>query len=124
MQNNLNNSSILSPTETNLTTVNQTVTFDKEVYDALTSINPIYRNSIINMAVKQFMNTDIFGYYFSNAAINDLLNKDMTNVKAPFINQVQASTQTIYQEQHNQQNQHNQQKPQAEVPPIASWDNF
>lgn len=119
-----NNSNVLSPTGTNLTTVDQTVKFDKEVYDIIASINPIYRNSIINMAVKQFMNTDIFGYYFSNAAINDLLNKDMTNVKAPSINQVHTSAQNVYQEQHNQQNQHNQQKPQAEVPPIASWDNF
>ena len=83
MQNNLN---VLSPTVTNLTTVDQTVKFDKEVYDIIASINPIYRNSIINMAVKQFMDTDIFGYYFSNNAINDLLNKYMTNIKAPSIN--------------------------------------
>ena len=126
--NNINNlSNVYNDIHTNTNkpqVIDQTVRFDQEIYDIISTINPVYRNSMINMALKQFFDTDIFKYYFSkNEGDKEILNPNISNI--PNIDSAQQihHGQPVQVVQATQATQATQ-TASTPAPAIASWDNF
>jgi len=120
--NNINNlSNVYNDIHTNTNkpqVVDQTVRFDQEIYDVISNINPVYRNSMINMALKQFFDTDIFKYYFSkNEEDKEIVNPNISIT--PNVSNI-SNIESVHNIQQVQQTQQNL----TPAPAIASWDNF
>lgn len=110
------------------------VNLDKDVLEILQKVNPIYRDTILNMGVKLFAMTDVFKLYFSEkdqldqnnliGGLDNINNVSNTNTQN-MIGSAVGSTVGVNQNTQNVQPvQNTQQNTQPPIKAVSSWDDF
>lgn len=99
----------------------QTIRIENDIFKILENVNPVYRVAVVNMALRTFINTDTFRYYFNADSENTNINSD-----PGMITQNVTQNVTLNAVPNTQQVMNDMSNSVAQTPkkPTTSWDDF